>query len=404
MRLLFFSMWYTPEPVGKPHSLAKELKALGHDVTVVTGFPNYPEGSVYPDYRKPSAFLVERIDGIKIVRVRCMIDRSTSAVKRLLSMLSYSVLSFLAATLLDGRYDMVWSYQIGLPGSMYSILKGIPHVHEVQDLWPEWGQGSLGGMNGVLVKALIGFQRVIYLQATAISTISKGFAKKISTVYGIAISKIHVLPNWADEKAFGRKENSGHTRSEFGLNEDFVVTYGGNIGTAQGLEALVNAASALKGTGCRVVIAGDGVAKNKLERLSSELGASNIIYLPRLSPDRMGALLSVSDVLYIGLSRGEKYEITIPSKTYAYLSAGKPILASAEGDVADMLRNVGAGITCDAEDSVQIGCAICAFMKMTKQELNDMGDKALYAASERFSGNAVARHYEELLENLLRKQ
>lgn len=400
MRLLFFSMWYTPEPVGKPHSLAKELKAFGHDVTVVTGFPNYPEGSVYTDYKKSNAFLVERIDGIKIVRVRCMIDRSTSAVKRLLSMLSYSILSFLAATLLGGRYDAVWSYQIGLPGSMYSMLKGIPHLHEVQDLWPAWGQGSLGGMNGVLAKVLVGFQRVIYLQATSISTISKGFAKKISIVYGITFSKIHVLPNWADGKAFGRKENSGHTRSEFGLGEDFIVTYGGNIGTAQGLEALVNAASALKDAGCSFVIAGDGVAKNKLERLSSELGASNIVYIPRLTPDRMGALLSISDVLYIGLSRGDKYEITIPSKTYAYLSAGKPILASAGGDVADLLRTVGAGITCDAEDPVQIERAIRAFMKMTKQGLNEMGEKAFHAAAEKFSGNVVARHYEELLESL----
>ena len=400
MRLLFFSMWYSPEPVGKPHSLAKELSALGHKITVVTGFPNYPEGSIYPNYRKLGAFFVERIDGIEVIRVRCIIDRSTNAAKRLLSMLSYSILSFLAIILLGKRYDAVWSYQIGLPGSMYSILKDIPHVHEVQDLWPEWGQGSLDGMNGVLAKALIGFQRVIYLQATAISTISKGFAKKISTVYGIAISKIHVLPNWADEKAFGRDENSGHKRSEFGLNEDFIVTYGGNIGTAQGLEALIKAASALKDAGCHVVIAGDGVEKTRLEKLSNELGASNITFFPRLPPGKMGALLSVSDVLYIGLSRGDKYTVTIPSKTYAYLSAGKPILASAEGDVAYLIRSIGAGIACDAEDSDQIRDAICAFKNMTEHELKEIGDKAYRAAKEKFSGKVVARNYEELLENL----
>lgn len=401
MRLLFFSMWYTPEPVAKPHSLAKELKALGHDVVVITGFPNYPEGSIYSGYRKSSVFYIERIDGIRIVRVRYIIDRSINAWKRLLSMLSYSILSFLAATLMGEQYDAVWSYQIGLPGSLFSILKGIPHVHEVQDLWPAWGQGSLGGMNGVLSKILIGFQRVIYLQATAITTISKGFSKKISTVYGIANSKIHIMPNWADGKAFGKKENFGHTRSEFGFSEDdFILTYGGNVGTAQGLEALIIAASALKDEGCRVVIAGDGVAKNKLERLSSELRASNIVYLPRLTPDRMGALLSISDVLYIGLSRGEKYEITIPSKTYAYLSAGKPILVSAGGDVADLICTVGAGITCDAEDSVQIAHVIRFFMKMTKQELNEMGDKAFHAATEKFSGNIIAKQYEELLKSL----
>ena len=400
MRLLFFSMWYSPEPVGKPHSLAKELSALGHKITVVTGFPNYPEGSIYPGYGKLGAFFVERIDGIEVIRVRCIIDRSTSAAKRLLAMLSYSLLSCLAVIVLGRRYDAVWSYQIGLPGCLYSMLNGIPHIHEVQDLWPAWGQDSLAGMTGLMAKALVRFQRLMYLQATVISTISDGFARTISAVFGISMSKIRVLPNWADGKSFGRAENSGHRRSEFGLGEGFVVTYGGNIGTAQGLEALIEAALALKDSGCRVVIAGDGVEKTRLENLSDELGASNVTFLPRLPPDRMGALLSVSDVLYIGLSRGDKYTVTIPSKTYAYLSAGKPILASAEGDVAYLIRSIGAGITCDAEDSDQIRAAVCAFKNMTEHELKEIGDKAYRAAKEKFSGKVVARNYEELLESL----
>ena len=202
MNLLFFSMWYAPEPVGKPHSLAKELVRLGHSVTIVTGFPNYPEGKIYPEYRAAGFCVFERKDGVRIIRVRSLIDRSTNALRRMAAMFSFSLCAVFAALLIGNRYDAIWTYQIGLPGTLYSVFTGKPHMHEIQDLWPAWGEETLGGFGGILSKLLVAFQRIIYVQARKLSTISTGFAQSVSLIYGICLSKIAILSNWAESDAF----------------------------------------------------------------------------------------------------------------------------------------------------------------------------------------------------------
>ena len=401
MNILFFSMWYFPEPVMKPHSLAKELKSLGHNITVITGFPNYPHGNLYSSYKNAPLIKIEHIDNIKVIRVRCWTDRSTNAFRRIMAMLSYSILAYIVAVFSGEKFDAVWTYQIGLPGSLFTCSGRIPHLHEVQDLWPAWGEGVVRGVGKLSLSILTNFQRCIYLQASAISTISIGFSHAITSIYRIPRSKVRVISNWADVTLFDRSKHIGKSREEFGLRDGFLLTYGGNIGTAQGLKALVEAAAELSGRGCIIVIAGDGVEKPFLKSLAKKLKATNVSFIDRLPPNKMGDLLSVSDALFIGLASDAKYKITIPSKTYACLAAGKPILAAASGDLADFINSTKTGVTCSPEDPKQIAAAILSLMNVSSIERNKVGERAYKTAMNLYNGNSIAREYQDLFVSLV---
>ncbi len=405
MNIVFFSMWYTPEPVGKPHSLAKELVLLGHSVTVVTTFPNYPEGKVYNQYKNCKFIYREELDGVKIIRVRAKIDRSTNAFKRMIAMSSFSINSVFVSLFLKGKTDIVWTYQIGLPGMLYSIIRRIPHLHEIQDLWPAWGEGSLRGISGSLAKFLVKYQRMIYNQAKHLTTISEGFSKAVSEIYKIPENKISILPNWADSQQFNCINHKDATRAQFDLPDGFLITYGGNIGTAQGLDALVSSSIVLKDIpDLYVVIVGDGVEKERLMSIASKAGNSNLIFRPKIPASEMGALLAVSDVLYLGLGKDKKYSITIPSKTYAYLSAAKPILAVAdpEGDVAKLIKMNDLGFVAPPEDVDRIVKTIRKILDTDPVKMREMGDKAYKLIQTKFSGPYIARDYSNLLDEIQR--
>jgi glycosyltransferase involved in cell wall biosynthesis len=253
----------------------------------------------------------------------------------------------------------------------------------------------LHGFNGILTRLLVASQRFIYIQARKLSTISSGFAQTISAIYGISLSKIIILPNWAESDIYSRDSQIGHNRTEFGLPEGFIVTYGGNVGTAQGLIALVDAAACLKDIyNLTIVIAGEGVEKLRLVKHAKDINSCNVVFLPKLPPCTMGALLSISDLLYLGLSKETKYEMTIPSKTYAYLSSGKPILAAVAGDTAELVTKYGVGLVIPPEDVAAIASAIKGAVLGNQSALKKMGDQAYHISKTEYSGPLIAKCYE----------
>jgi colanic acid biosynthesis glycosyl transferase WcaI len=401
MRLLFFSMWYSPEPVAKPHAFAKELVRQGNSVTVITGYPNYPKGKIYHEYKKKKLISFEKKDGVEVIRIPFSLDRSSNALKRILSLLSFSINSFLVAFFLFRRFDAIWTYQIGYPGFLYSVLTGTPHFHDIQDLWPMWSTGVMRGSNGFLTSVLVYSQKKIYQQSKRLITISDGFSKIISSQFGIKPSKINVLPNWADEEAFYRNSDKLELRRDFKLPDGFLVTYGGNVGTAQGLDALIKAAALLGNIpGLNIAIAGDGIEKEKLISMAMELSLKNIYFLHQMPQKKMRELLSLSDVLYLSLDKNPKYEITIPSKTYSYLSVGKPILAAAKGDVASLIKENDIGLTCEPGNPECIASMIKDVYMLSKNRIEEMGQKAYRLSCEKYSGNAIVGCYLELFKKM----
>jgi glycosyltransferase involved in cell wall biosynthesis len=392
-------MYYFPEPVSKPHDLAIELIEHGHNVTAITSLPNYPSGDVYSGYPHRSKQW-EAIDGVHILRVPHIIDRSHSAPRRILSYLSFSFAATWAALRLSQKSDIIWTYQIGLPGVIVSILRHIPLVHEVQDLWPEWGQSSMG-LKSWTFKILDIQERLIYKIAHSITTISDGFCRALVSK-GVPQDKITVIPNWANENNFQPVPPDTELSKREGLDGHFNVIYGGNIGTAQALDVLIDTAVLL--LDCpeiQLIIIGDGVERYRLQCLSENRGLSNLHFLGSRAPEQMASYYAMADVLLLHLKDDPHIAITIPSKTYAYLASQKPILAAARGDVASLIQETHSGLVCPPQDPFALAQTIRKFRLMSQDKRQQMGLAGRQAFLTRFTRKVLVQRYQSLFESVL---
>ena len=399
MHILLVSMWYAPEPVIKPHDLAVELVRRGHRVTVITGFPNYPNGKTYGGYRvRPWKW--EIMDGVHVLRVAHMVDRSRSAIRRVVSYSSFSFMASVLGGVLVERPDAIWTYQIGAPGVVLAFCMRTPLIHEVQDLWPEWGKIATSGLKSGLYAILKAQERSIYRCARVITTISKGF-KRTLIAKGVPEAKIVVLPNWANEQNFRPVPRDLALGEKEGLSGCFNVIYGGNVGTAQGLGVLLSVAPLVRDLPrLQFVIIGDGVERGELAERAANQGLDNVRFLGGRPPASMASYFAFADALLLHLIHDPLYEITIPSKTYSYLASGRPILAAAAGDVADLVRDSGAGLVCPPEDPVALAQTLRRLYAMSPIERDDMGRAGRHAFLQNYTRAALVDRYETLLATL----
>jgi len=402
MHILLVSLFYHPEPVAKPHDLAVALVNRGHQATVVTGIPSYPSGQVYAGYRiQPWQW--EIIDGVRVLRVPHFINRSRSAVRRIVSYTSFAVSASLLSTLLvTAPPDVIWTYQIGLPGVITGALKRVPLVHEVQDLWPEWGQTAEIGLTSWLYKILDGQERMIYQRAQAITTISEGFRRTLISK-GVPATKIEIIPNWANEHNFHPVLRDKALAAQEGLAGRFNVIYSGNIGTAQGLGIMIDAAELLRDVPeVQFVIIGDGVERERLAQRAAEKDLGNVRFLGSRSPEQMANYLALADVLLVHLKRDPVYEITIPSKTYAYLASGRPILMATAGDSAHLVQELGAGVVVPPEDPAALAGAVRRLYAMPAAEREAYGERGRQAFTQHFTRQVLVARYEALFARVSR--
>jgi colanic acid biosynthesis glycosyl transferase WcaI len=400
MHILLLSLFYSPEPVARPHELALALRKAGHQVSVVTAYPNYPQGKIYPNYHMRH-WQWESLAGVRILRVPHLIDRSRSAVRRLFSYLSFSVSAMCLTILKIPKPDVIWTYQIGLPGLAMSILRAVPLVHEVQDLWPEWGNTADLGLKTWMYRLLDQQEQVIYRRAKVVVTITNGF-KSILEKKGVPPEKIEVIPNWANESTFHPLVIDPALAREEGFEGYFNILYVGNIGAAQSLQVVLDAAELLKTLPrVRFVIIGDGLERVSLEAQRRQRGLENVCFLGSRPQAQAAAYMALADVLFLHLKRDPVYEITIPSKTYGYLAAAKPILAAAEGELANLVTGLGAGVVCPPEDAPALAGAVRRLAAMTESERATLGKAGYQAVTNEYSRSALGKRYVDLFEKII---
>ncbi len=399
MKFLFISLWYTPEPVFKPHDFARELVARGHEVTVITGYPNYPTGQLFAGYQM-RLWQSEIIDGVRVIRIPHLIDRSQSAFRRVCSYASFGAIAIFAGICLGYKPDIIWTYQIGLPGAILSLLARKPLVHEVQDLWPEWGQAIPGGLKGGLYKVLEAQEKFIYKIASAIVTISCGFRQALMSK-GVAEQKITILANWANEQNFQPVAPDSVLAEREGLGQRPCVMYVGNIGTAQDLGTVVQAAALLKESiDVEFVLIGDGVSRQPLERQIKELKVTNVRLLGSRPQEKAAAYLAWADAALVHLKQDPAYEITIPSKVYAYLAVGIPIIAAISGDTARLIEETGAGLVCSPGDPVALAQTVQEFFALPLSERVAMGQAGRRAFLANYTRQVLVDKYEQLFRQI----
>lgn len=395
MHVLILSLWYYPEPVTKPHDLATELVNRGHTVSVITGFPNYPTGKLYDGYNARS-WQRDNIDGVNIMRIPVVIDRSRSGRRRIISYSSFAASAIMAGVLLARRPDIVWTYQIGLPGIAIAHLRRSKLVHEVQDLWPEWALKGNMGVEGLVYRILNRQEKFVYSQAEVVTTISNGFKRKLIEK-GVPDDKIEIIPNWANEQLFRPIIPDKDLAVREGLAERFNIIYGGNIGSAQGLKNVLDVAELLKDIPMiQFVLVGDGVEKNRLAREAVERNINNLRFMGSRSPDQMAHYYALANALLLNLNRDPVYELTIPSKTYAYLACGRPVLAAAAGDAAELIREIGAGLVCNPEEPLALANIVRVMYHMPEAQREAMGQWGRHAFITRFTRQVLGTRYEDL--------
>lgn len=388
-----------PEQTGyRAHDLAVGLTELGHDVISMTGFPSYPFGKIYDGY-KLQVRQWEYLDGVRILRIPYIMNRSKSAMQRVISYSSFSFLSILYGTFLCWKPDIIWTNQLGYPGLWLSKIKNAVHIHEVQDLWPEWSRTvNLGISNGVY-SILDALQVGLYKKADRITTISKGF-KGWLVDKGVDSEKISVIPNWADNKYYHPCSRDKSIGEKEGLAGYFNVMYLGNIGTAQALNVVLDAAKQLVDYhDIQFVFVGDGLEKKKLEDEARANGLNNVKFLGKKPYEIIANYMAWADLLFLHLKKDPTLEITIPSKTYSYLASGRPILAGCEGDVAEIIKHSEAGIVIPPDDSAQLSKTVLDIYSMPRAVREEFGNNARKAFENYYDRKVLIRKYENLFLN-----
>jgi colanic acid biosynthesis glycosyl transferase WcaI len=378
VRILFLTQWFAPEPHFKGLPFALELQRRGHEVIVLTGFPNYPGGRLYPGYRL-RLWQRETISGVPVVRVALYPSHSKSAVGRALNYLSFALSAALLGPFLVGPADVAYVYHppatIGLPALCWRWLWRVPSVYDVQDLWPDT-LAATGMLRSALLLSVIGvWSNFVYRRMEHVVVLSPGFRDSLIR-RGVHPRCISVIYNWSPDA--GSSGDAPLLSKEEGclLGGRFNVLFAGNMGPAQALESVLMAAKLAYETAPEIqfVFVGGGVALGELKAYARAEGIKNVVFLPRRSAAEMPALYSVSDALLVHLRDDPLFEITIPSKTQSYLAAGRPIVMAVRGDAAELVQRSGSGICCAPEDANSIVDAVLRLVSLPVGVRQQMGD------------------------------
>jgi glycosyltransferase involved in cell wall biosynthesis len=378
MRILMVSQWFTPEPIFKGLPFAKALRDRGHDVQVLTGFPNYPEGKLYPGYRQ-RLLRRETMEGIPVLRVPLYPSHDESAFRRAANYASFAISAASIGLFAVKPADVMYVYHppatVAFPAIAIGWMRRIPFVYDIQDLWPDT-LGSTGMMdNGFILKMMDRWCRVTYRAAARVVVLSPGFKSKL-VERGVPPEKIDVIYNWCDESGIVKGPRDEELAGKLGLAGRFNVVFAGTMGKVQSLDSVLEAAEAVavRRPGVQFVFMGGGIEVDRLRRAAREKGLPNVLFLPRRPFSEVGGILNLADVLLVHLKDAPLFRITIPSKIQAYLSMGRPILAAVRGDAADLVRKANAGLCCAPEDPDGIAETVERFFDMPKERLEEMGE------------------------------
>jgi colanic acid biosynthesis glycosyl transferase WcaI len=397
LRIIFLTQWFDPEPALKGLSFAQGLAALGHQVEVVTGFPNYPGGKVYDGYRiKP--IKREKHGAVDVTRLALLPSHSQSKIGRIANYLSFWFTSFLYLLFFAKRADVVYVYHppmtVGLAAAMARLFRRTPTVLDIQDMWPDTLRAT-GMIGSPRILRIVGaVSRWVYRHVDRITVISPGFGKLLRE-RGVPADKIDVVMNWAPD--IPMKQVAG-ADLPFRPEHDFRVLFAGNMGSAQGLQTVLQAAMHVQALRPNVgfYFLGSGISVEELLTETQSLGLTNVVFLPRVGFGDVGAYLQAADVLLVKLANDPLFAITIPSKTQAYLAAGKPIIMAVAGDAAELVKRANAGVVVPPDDAVALGDAVLALANMPTASRQQLGRNAVSFYTEELSLEQALNRLEDI--------
>jgi len=402
MKLLIWSQYFWPENflISK---LAAYLSVQGIEVTVVTGKPNYPDGEIFPGY---TARGIQREDyeGVEIIRIPLVPRGKNSAKWLLLNYLSFIFSGYFFAPLaLRGRkFDAVFVYAPSpllqaLPAIFVSWLKHAPLILWVQDIWPEALQATGHIKNKWLLSPVKSAVRYIYHYSDSILIQSEAFRTSVQGFIG-GKGKIHFYPNFAEDLSEAGSEGGYKSQVAADIRKQFSVVFAGNIGSAQSCETIVSAAELLcEHQAIRFYLVGTGSKAKSILQDIKRKRLTNIVMTGQLPAEEMPSIFSAASILLVSLKENPALSATIPSKLQSYMSAGRPIVASLNGESARIVDDSNAGLSCSAEDPEALAKSVLQLYDTSIDELDRLGENARnYFKKHFYAGERVS----ELIEHL----
>ena len=359
-------------PAARVSELSQHWAKAGHDVSVLTGFPNHPDGVLRKEYRKHFRHLVfsEKADGVRVVRTWLLPFPNRKAYERMLNYSSFCLSASISGSFL-GRPDVVIATSpqllVGLSGWWIAKLRRVPFVLEVRDLWPESlaavGVGNTKSLLHRLLGKVAGF---LYRRADHIVVVTPAFHEHLVRSWQVPAQKISVVQNGVETKLFSPGKDGGDLRRSLGASGKFVVSYIGTMGLAHGLETLLQAAEILQRGAPDVLfmLVGEGADRERLAALAKSRGLANVVFVPQQARENIPAYIATSDVCLVLLKKSDVFETVIPTKMLEFMACGRPLILGVNGQARQILESSRTGLYVEPENA----SALCGAIQKLQQE------------------------------------
>jgi len=406
MRILFISHNFPPEtnaPAVRTYENCRRWARMGHQVTVVTGPPNFPSGVLHAGYRN-RWLQREEMDGIQVIRTWMYLAANEGFLRRIVNYLSFMITAIFASCFASPCDVVVGTspqFFVGYAAWAVAMIRRRPFVFEVRDLWPESivAVGAIRG--GPIIPLLHAMARFLYRRAARIIVVTDAF-QRVLEEYGVPGAKIAVVTNGVDLTKFTPSERQNAVREELGLNGHFVASYVGTLGMAHGLETLLDAAFELRAhDDIRFLIVGNGADRERLAIEHRKRDLPNVLMLEGQPHERMPEFLAASDACLVLLRRTDVFKTVLPSKIFEAMGAARPIILGVEGEAEAVVREGDCGVVVEPENSAQLAAAVRR-LAMNPELCTRLGENGRSFADRCFDRDVLAGRYAEILTELCR--
>jgi colanic acid biosynthesis glycosyl transferase WcaI len=411
MKILYVSQYFPPE-MGAPAGRAAELSRLwaedGHEVTVLTGFPNHPTGVVPPEYRRKFRRLVarENYHDVNVVRTWLLPVPNRKTYERILNYSSFCVSSAITGILLHQPEVVIATSPqllVGLAGWWLARCNGVPFVFEVRDLWPESLTAvGIGDEDSFLHRMLSKIAGFLYRSCDRLVVVSPAFKDYLIERWQVPAEKIFVVENGVETSLFSRLVPNSIIRRSLGAEDKFIASYIGTIGNAHGLETLLEAAALLHERAPQVLflLVGEGAEKARVVSLARSRGLRNVHFVDQQPREKIPAYITASDACLVLLKKSELFKTVLPTKMLEFMSCARPVILGVDGHARKIVEQANAGIFVTPEDPVALADAV---MRLASDSAlrDSLGRNGRQHVLQHFSRQNTAKLYLDVLQDLL---
>jgi glycosyltransferase involved in cell wall biosynthesis len=394
VKILVLTEHFTPEiaaPCFRIRDHARYWLREGHEVTVVTGVPNFPRGEVHPGYRQ-GLYQEEWIDGVRVIRLWTYMAANKGVLRRALDYLSFMISSILFCWRYpDFDVILATSPPFFTPAAAFVIswLRRRPYVFEIRDLWPA-SIGAVGMAKGWPLRLLEKFELFLYRRARRIISLTHAFRRNLAK-RGIPQEKIDVVTNGVDLREFAATLEVSAVRRRLRVSSDaFLAGYIGTTGRAHGLRTIIDAASQVADRrDIRFLIMGEGAERESLESYARERGATNVTFSDNVPHDEVPGYLAAINLSIVHLRPDPVFRAVIPSKIFESMATKTPILMAVEGEGADIVQNAECGVCIPSGDSSAMAAAVRSLAD-DRPALREMGQRGARVVAETYDRRTTA--------------